>query len=137
LSNSGNNNNISTNIPIKERALVLQGGGSLGAYAAGAYKALYELLSKKDAKEGKEKSTTLTSYCIYCKREIREIENLNNEKARLEALITGFKSSNEEYLDKIKKTSEDKAKDILTNDKLILKFATLSIVESLRSNPEL
>src|SRR5215217_8417700 len=56
--NSGNNNNISTNIPIKERALVLQGGGSLGAYAAGAYKALYELLSKKDAKEGKDKSTT-------------------------------------------------------------------------------
>jgi NTE family protein len=57
LSNSGNND-ISTNIPIKERALVLQGEGSLGAYAAGAYKALYELLSKKDAKEGKEKSTT-------------------------------------------------------------------------------
>ena len=57
MSNSGNNN-INTNIPIKERALVLQGGGSLGAYGAGAYKALYELLSKKDAKEGKEKSTT-------------------------------------------------------------------------------
>jgi NTE family protein len=56
LSNSGNN--ISTNIPAKERGLVLQGGGSLGAYGAGAYKALYELLSKKDAKEGKEKSTT-------------------------------------------------------------------------------
>ena len=58
MGNSGNNNNINTNIPIKERALVLQGGGSLGAYAAGAYKALYELVSKKDAKEGKEKSTT-------------------------------------------------------------------------------
>jgi predicted acylesterase/phospholipase RssA len=57
LSNS-NNNSDNTNIPTKERALVLQGGGSLGAYGAGAYKALYELLSKKDAKEGKEKSTT-------------------------------------------------------------------------------
>ena len=55
-SNSGNNN-ISTNIPVKERALVLQGGGSLGAYGAGAYKALYELLSKKDEKEGKGKNT--------------------------------------------------------------------------------
>jgi NTE family protein len=55
-SDSGNNNNISTNIPVKERALVLQGGGSLGAYGAGAYKALYELLFKKDEKEGKEKS---------------------------------------------------------------------------------
>ena len=33
-----------TNIPASERALVLQGGGSLGAYEAGAYKALYEWL---------------------------------------------------------------------------------------------
>lgn len=42
------------NVPTKERALVLQGGGSLGAYEAGAYKALYEWLSKKDKDEGKE-----------------------------------------------------------------------------------
>ncbi|MFL6497949.1 MAG: patatin-like phospholipase family protein [Nitrososphaera sp.] len=39
-------------------ALVLQGGGSLGAYEAGAYKALYEWLSKKDKEEGKETSIT-------------------------------------------------------------------------------
>jgi NTE family protein len=57
-SNSGNNNNIITNIPAKERALVLQGGGSLGAYEAGAYKALYEWLSEKDKKEGRKKSPT-------------------------------------------------------------------------------
>lgn len=44
-------------IPKKERALVLQGGGSLGAYEAGAYKALYESLSKKDKEEGKETSS--------------------------------------------------------------------------------
>lgn len=50
--------NKSTNIPAKERALVLQGGGSLGAYEAGAYKGLYEWLSAKDKKEGKEQSIT-------------------------------------------------------------------------------
>jgi NTE family protein len=50
--------NKSTNIPVKERALVLQGGGSLGAYEAGAYKGLYEWLSAKDKKEGKEQSIT-------------------------------------------------------------------------------
>jgi NTE family protein len=59
-SNSSNNNNIITNIPAKERALVLQGGGSLGAYEAGAYKALYEWLSEKDKKEGKRKVQPLT-----------------------------------------------------------------------------
>ena len=48
----------SSDIPKKERALVLQGGGSLGAYEAGAYKALYEALSKKDKEEGKETRST-------------------------------------------------------------------------------
>src|ERR671911_1781812 len=50
--------NKNRNIPKHERALVLQGGGSLGAYEAGAYKALYEWLSKKDKEEGKETSIT-------------------------------------------------------------------------------
>ena len=37
-----------TAFPEKERALVLQGGGSLGAYEAGAYKAFFEFLSDRD-----------------------------------------------------------------------------------------
>ena len=41
-------------IPEKERALIFQGGGSLGAYGAGAYRGLYELLSKKDTDEEKK-----------------------------------------------------------------------------------
>jgi NTE family protein len=39
-------------IPHVERALILQGGGSLGAYEVGAYKALYSLLTYRDKKEG-------------------------------------------------------------------------------------
>ncbi|HEX6028990.1 MAG TPA: hypothetical protein VFY64_08130, partial [Nitrososphaeraceae archaeon] len=38
-------------IPEKERGLVFQGGGSLGAYEAGAYKALYEFLSNRDKEQ--------------------------------------------------------------------------------------
>ncbi len=45
-------------IPTKERALVLQGGGSLGAYEAGAYKGIYEFLSKWDKDHGKETNST-------------------------------------------------------------------------------
>ena len=45
-------------IPEKERAIVLQGGGSLGAYEAGAYRALYERLSEKDIKEGRKGRST-------------------------------------------------------------------------------
>jgi NTE family protein len=36
----------------KVRALILQGGGTLGAYQAGAFKALYEKLTKEDIQSG-------------------------------------------------------------------------------------
>ena len=51
-------------------------------------------------------------------------------------LVAQFKNNNKEYL-KIKQAAEEKVKDVLTNSKLILKFAALSVIESLRSNPEL
>jgi hypothetical protein len=72
-----------------------------------------------------------------CGRERREIENLYNEKARLEAIVTGFKSNNEEYLDKIKQAAYEEVRSILSDGKLLLKIATASVIESLRSNPEL
>jgi NTE family protein len=37
-----------------QRALVFQGGGSLGAHEAGVYKAYYEFLSERDIKLGRE-----------------------------------------------------------------------------------
>jgi len=71
-----------------------------------------------------------------CKRERIEIRKLYNEKARIVNLVTQFKNNNEEYL-KIKQAAEEKVKDVLTDGKLLLKFATLSVIESLRNNPEL
>jgi hypothetical protein len=79
----------------------------------------------------------LTSYRISCLRERREIENLQNEKTRLEAIVTGFKSNNEEYLNKIKQAAEEKVKDVLTDGNILLKFASFSVIESVRSNPDL
>jgi hypothetical protein len=79
----------------------------------------------------------LNSLRMSCSRERREIGNLQNEKARLEAIVTGYKNNNEEYLNKIKQAAEEKVKDVLTNSKLLLKFATFSVIESLRSNPQL
>jgi alkylated DNA nucleotide flippase Atl1 len=84
-------------------------------------------------------STTnlLTSFRISCIRERREIENLHNEKTRLEAIVAQFKSDNEEYLDKINQTAEENVKSVLTDSKLLLKFTTFSVIESLRRNPDL
>jgi hypothetical protein len=83
-------------------------------------------------------STTklLNSFRISCIRERRQIENLYNEKASIENLVTHFKNNNEEYL-KIKQAAFEEVKSVLTDDKLLLKFATLAVIESLRSNPEL
>ena len=79
----------------------------------------------------------MNSFRISCIRERREIENLYNERARLDAIVAEFKSNNEKYLDNIKQAAEEKVKDVLTNGKLLLKFATLSVIELLRKNPEL
>ena len=39
-------------IPKQERAVILQGGGSLGAYEVGAYKAGYQFIKSRDKKAG-------------------------------------------------------------------------------------
>jgi len=79
----------------------------------------------------------LSSFRISCDTQRREIEKLYNEKIRLEAIVTAFKSSNEEYLNKIKQAAYEEVKSVLTDSKLLLKFTTLSVIESLRNNPEL
>ena len=49
-----NNNNTNRNNKKKMRALVLQGGGSAGAFQAGAFKALYEKITREDKENGNE-----------------------------------------------------------------------------------
>ena len=41
---------VDHNVPEKQRALIFQGGGALGAYEAGAFKALCEKIPEIDAK---------------------------------------------------------------------------------------
>ena len=48
--------------PNVNRALIFQGGGSLGAYEAGAYKAINEDLSAYFRTEGGETSQYFISY---------------------------------------------------------------------------
>jgi uncharacterized phage-like protein YoqJ len=56
--------------------------------------------------------------------------------AKLEALVTQFKANNEDYL-KIKQAAEENVKYFLTSGKILLRFASASVIESLRRNPEL
>jgi hypothetical protein len=75
----------------------------------------------------------LNSFRMSCKRERREIGNLYNKKTRLEAIVTGFKSNNEEYL-KINKTVEEKVSSVLTDGKVLLQFVLASLIEAIRRN---
>jgi NTE family protein len=50
------NNYTNRNNKKKMRALVLQGGGALGAFQAGAFKALYEKITREDKENGNEES---------------------------------------------------------------------------------
>jgi predicted acylesterase/phospholipase RssA len=43
---------VMVSIPQEQRAVVLQGGGSLGAYEAGAYKAAYQFIKYRDKEKG-------------------------------------------------------------------------------------
>jgi NTE family protein len=45
---------MSNDVPKKQRALVLQGGGALGAYEAGVFKALCEKITREDSENGEE-----------------------------------------------------------------------------------
>jgi NTE family protein len=49
-----NNNNTYKNNKKKMRALVLQGGGAIGAFQAGAFRALYEKITREDKEDGNE-----------------------------------------------------------------------------------
>lgn len=49
-----NNNNTYKENKKKMRALVLQGGGAIGAFQAGVFKALYEKITKEDKEDGNE-----------------------------------------------------------------------------------
>jgi hypothetical protein len=66
-------------------------------------------------------STTklLSSFRISCETQKREIGNLYNERARLESIVTEFKSNNKEYLDKIKQVAYEEVKSVLNDSKVL------------------
>jgi transposase len=78
---------------------------------------------------------TLEQYEASCKERRLEIEKLNKDYARLEAFVNDYQSINEEYL-KIVKTVEENVLGVLSNGKMLLRYALLSITESARNDPE-
>ena len=78
---------------------------------------------------------TLEQYELSCKERRLEMYNLNREYIELEQLVNHFKNNNEEYV-KFTKTVEEKVFGVLSNAKVLIRNALLSITESMRNNPE-
>ena len=57
------------------------------------------------------------------------------QKVRLEGIVDSFQNNNEEYT-KIRNTVEEKVQSVLSDKKMLLKLALLSLTESLRKDPD-
>jgi predicted nucleic acid-binding Zn-ribbon protein len=77
----------------------------------------------------------LEQYESDCEEKRLKITKLQLQKIRLEALVNDFQDRNEEYLKVIKSVGEE-VLIVLPNVKMFLRYALLSITESIRNNPE-
>jgi hypothetical protein len=69
-----------------------------------------------------------------CQIEISRMDQLYKKERSLEGLVQFFEDNNETYLT-IRNTVEEKVLGTLSNGKMLLKLALLSLVESIRNNP--
>ena len=77
---------------------------------------------------------TLDYYVVSCKQQRSEMDKLYLKKALLEGLVECFKSNNEVYVT-LKETIKREVENSLTYLRQFLKFALVSLIESLRKDP--
>ncbi len=77
----------------------------------------------------------LVYYTSLCQKKIAEMEQLSRQIKRQENLARNFENNNEEYL-KMKKFVEEKIRSILSAGKPLLEHAVLSVIESIKRDPE-
>jgi hypothetical protein len=63
------------------------------------------------------------------------LTKLQIQKVRVKDLVDNFQNSSEEYV-KIRNTVEEKVVSILSDRKMLLKLAILSLTESMRKDPD-
>ena len=68
-------------------------------------------------------------------KEMERLRHFQQERMKQEALVKHFENNNEVYI-KIRKTVEEKVINILSDRRMLLKLALLSLTESIRKNPD-
>jgi hypothetical protein len=70
-----------------------------------------------------------------CRGEAALLEGLRQQTAKVQAFVYNYKNNNEEYVEVIK-SIENKVHDFLSDKKKFLNAAIISLIESMRNNPE-
>jgi hypothetical protein len=76
----------------------------------------------------------LNSYRLSCQKEVGKGLQLHRQNMTLDTLLRQFKNNNEEYL-KIRYVAKQTVRSTLSDSRQLLKFALLSIIESLCADP--
>jgi hypothetical protein len=76
----------------------------------------------------------LDSIRLDCEKELAQRDQLYQKRTKLEAAVRYFENNNEEY-NKIRNTAEEKVVSILSDKRMLLKLALLSLTESMRKDP--
>jgi hypothetical protein len=82
-----------------------------------------------------EISDQITYLRKICKEQSLELTRLQMRKIRLEGLVNNLQNNSEEYF-KIRNTVEEKVHSVLSDKKMLLKLALLSLTESMRKDPD-
>ncbi len=82
-----------------------------------------------------EASNYVEYYRASCRQEQKKMEDLRQKRMKLEAVVRHFEHNNEEFL-KIGRIVEDKVHSTLLHSKVLLKYALLSLVESMKKDPD-
>jgi hypothetical protein len=70
-----------------------------------------------------------------CVREAALLQGLQQQRAKVETFVYTYKNNNEEYVNVIK-SIENKVHDFLSDKKKLLNTAIISLIESMRNDPE-
>jgi hypothetical protein len=83
----------------------------------------------------RDKKENLEAIKLEYRREAALLEGLQQQTAKVQAFVYNYKNNNEEYVEVIK-SIENKICDLLSDKKTFLKLAIISVIESMRNNPE-
>ena len=98
------------------------------------FKALDAGITLEDLKSQIQNANQVLYSCrLSCQKEVRKMLQLHRHNIRLNALLRQSKNSDEEYL-KIRYAAKQAVSGVLSDSRQLLKFALLSLIESLRAD---